>query len=553
MKKLMTILLCLAMALCVVGCSKKNDSEPTNPVNGQVTQVGSILDFEKIGVFGMHVPSAQATDVKFYTINNQVAQMTFNYSGINYVFRGSKILGVGSILGIDSAPKMQTSDVYEGINYQAIEYPEGLAVVWVKDMTTYSIFAEGATVDDSYAIAHVAQLCAGLSVEEEEKDNLVELPEITKDTTKDEMMKFFDDNGFKSVNYKYQNSDSVKLNHIIGLSKAGKVNPIDPIECVVSAGPDEPAKPQIVNVPGNMLNYSETKFIEACKALGMGTSKNSTTYYSTTIMRGNIFCYPDGDFPVGTVIKYNLSRGPYTFDPDKYNGLTKAQAKDYVNELNNLNAHVELVLNDHETDNHPAGTIYKCNSEKNGIKTIVTCRLAKKPSAEYVDLPNYVGSYSNPCGGGNSCSLNQINYKIEYQETENPKGLVISQSVPAGKVLAGTGVTLVISKGEPYLYRVESGYYDGFRGNSFDQTVALLQEPKAFGGFSDVQYQTISDGDYPGCAVVKVEMYIRSVHGWTENYNEGYYPSDTPLIVTINIPLLGPGALPPESDGSSAE
>ncbi len=58
MKKLMTILLCLAMALCVVGCSKNSNSEPTNPANGQATQVGSILDFEKIGVFGMHVPSA---------------------------------------------------------------------------------------------------------------------------------------------------------------------------------------------------------------------------------------------------------------------------------------------------------------------------------------------------------------------------------------------------------------------------------------------------------------------------------------------------------------
>ena len=535
MKKIITLLLCLTMALCLVGCNNNNnDPKPTNPVDGQPKEVGSLIDFEKIGVTGMHVPSAEATNVKLYTINDQVAQMTFDYSGNSYVFRGSKVLGMGSILGIDSTPTMQSSDTYEGLNYTSFAYPEGLAVVWIKDLVTYSLFGQGMGTNDNFAFAHTMALCSGLKVEEEEVDDSIELPEISSETTKDEIVKFFTENGFKSVEYVYEHSSSVKENHVIGLSRAGKVHPSDSITCTISTGPDEPAKPQIVKVPDNMLNYTEEKFIAACKELGMGTSKNSTTYYSTTITRGRIFAYPDGDFPVGTIIKYNLSRGAYVFDEDKYNGLTKAQAKDYVAELNNLNAHVELVMNEKETENHPAGTIYKCGSEKDGIKTIVTCRLAKKPTTQYVELPNFVGSYNNPCGGSNACSINQINYKISFVENENPAGFVISQSVPAGSVVAGTGVTLTISSGQPYLYRVESGYYARFQGVNFDETVALLQNPQALGRFSNVQYQTISDGSYSQGEVVKIERYITSVHGWDENYPAGNYPSDTALVVTIN-------------------
>lgn len=535
MKKFFNVLLCVVMALCVVGCSKNNNSgEPVNPVNGQTKEVESLMDFEKIGVTGMHVPSQEATDVKFYIINNQVAQMNFNYSGLAYNFRGSKIVGVGAILGLDSVPTMSSSDMYQGISYSYFAYPEGLAVVWVKDLITYSLFAPGATVDDNYTVGHTALLCAGINTEEEEKDQLVELPVITKDTTKADIMKFFDDNGFKSVDYVYQNSASVEAEHVIGLSKSGKVNPIDNIVCTISAGPEAPAAPQIVRVPDNMLNYSEDKFIQALKDLGMGVSKNSATFYSTTIAKGNIFAYQDGDFPVGSVIRYNLSRGRYAFDPDMYNGKTKQEAKDYVASLNNLNAHVELVMNERETDNHPAGTVYKCQSDKDGIKTIVTCKLAKKPTTQYVNLPNYVGTYNNPCGGGNACSINQINYSIKYQENENPAGFVLSQSVQAGQVPAGTGVTLTLSTGQPYLYRVESGYYNRFTGNSFDQTVANLQSGSAFGRFTNVQYQTESDGTYPDASVIRIEVYFTSYHGWNPDYPEGNYPSDTAIIVTIN-------------------
>ena len=38
--------------------------------------------------------------------------------------------------------------------------------------------------------------------------------------------------------------------------------------------------------------------------------------------------------------------------------------------------------------NYKAGTVYKCSGEKDGIKMIVSCRLATEPTDRKVDLPD---------------------------------------------------------------------------------------------------------------------------------------------------------------------
>lgn len=533
MKKLLVVLLSALMIFTLAGC-KKSGEEGRSAV-----QVDSAADFAKIGITGMDVPTDKGlSNIEYYILDGNIAEVYFINSGHQFLYRASKEAGAGSIVEIEKAPLMSFASSYDGISYTFNEYENGLVCVWIKDLVTYALLEESVSSDSNYEFARVIQIITGINFDEEEEvDKQIELPKIDSKTTKDFIMNWFEENEFKDVDYEYENSDTVEADHVISLSKEGKVYPTDEIVCKISTGPK---KPDIVRVPDNMLNYKEEDFLKALKDLGMGATKGSTKYYSTTIKNGNVFCYDDGNFPVGTIVKYNLSRGAYAFDSDDYNGRTKDNAIEYVKELNNLNAHVTLNLEDHETNNHTAGTIYKCSATKDGIKTIVSCRLAKTPSPTKVNLPNYVGTYNNPCGAAASCTLNQINYMIEYHEDkDHPAGYISAQTVNPGPVDPGTCVKLIVSSSEIYLYRVEDSYYDKFAGNWAEETIEALNAGD-LGKFNDIRYETRTDGSMPNATVLEIQIFDDATQSWTSNYPRGYYSKYTKVKVIVNdIRLLG--------------
>lgn len=527
MKKIFKSVLVVFMLTSL--CSCKNNEVIDEPVVNPIKEVTSVADFEEIGVTGMKpITNKDVDEVNYYIVNGQIAEIQFFTGDNKYVYRGSRDLGAGAITGIYSAPITALSTTIDGISFNYASYNEGLCAIWIKDMITYSLFAEGITEDGNYEFARILELLTDVDLEIEDE---VELPQINEKTTKDYIVEWFNDNGFKDVDYEYENSDTVFEGYVIRLSKEGKVYPSDEIICTISAGKE---KPEIVNVPDNMLNYSEEEFINACSDLGIGTSRGSTKYYSTTIKEGNIFSYDDGNFPVGTIIKYHLSKGAYAFDADEYNGLTEKEVNEYVDSLNKLNAHVSISLEKHETLNHEAGKVYKCNGIKDGIKTNVSCRLAIKPEDKRVELPNYVGTYNNPCGTGNACSVNEINYSIEYLEDGNPAGYISNQSVAPGKVEPGTEVKLSISTAMPYIYRIESGYYDKFKGNWYDQTEEALMQDTAFGKFKYVTFETITDINLPNGGIVDIQIFDETTNLWINDYEAGNYPSSTKVKIILN-------------------
>ena len=538
MKKILTILLSVMMLISLAACKNK-DNGIINPVTNPMKEVDSPAAFAELGITDMEFPGDEhISDVKYYIVNKQIAEIDFVNSGHNYRYRASRDLGAGSITGIFSTPTTAISSTIEGVSYNLAAYPEGLSAIWIKGMVTYSLFAEGLTEDSNYEFFRIIELITGIQTEEEQEEATVELPQINEKTTKDYIVLWFEDNGFKDVDYVYESSDTVPEDYVISLSKEGKVHPTDEIICKISTGP---AKPEIVKVPDNMLNDTEDDFLEALTSLGMGAKKGTTTYYSTTIKKGNVFCYEDGNFPVGTIIKYNLSRGMYVFDAEEFDGLTKDQAEEYVETLNNLNAHVTLNLEKHETENHEAGKIYKCVGDKDGIKTNVSCRLAVKPTDKRVELPNYVGTYNNPCGTASTCTVNQINYMIELHEDGNPAGYISAQTVPAGKVDPGTCVKLIVSSSMVHLYRVESGYYSKFEGNWYDETEeALMTSDAGLKKFQSVQFETITDVNLPNGSVVEIQIFDEDSNMWNPDYKDGNYSKYTRVKVILNdIRLMG--------------
>lgn len=520
MKKLLTVLLMVLMLVSITACGSSSNTKEVNSTN----------DFYNIGITTMETPNDFAiSDIKYYVVDKNIAEITFMNSGHKYSYRGSKEVGVGGIHGIEVEPIGKMSSVFNDVSYTLAAYPNGLLAVWIKDMITYSLFGEGLTVDNNYEFFRVIQVITGANVTEEP----VTLPTIDNKTTKDYIMKWFEDNEFKDVDYEYENSDTVAEDVVIRLSKKGEAYPSDEIVCVISTGPK---KPDIVTVPEDLINKTEADFIDALKKLGLGSTRSSTTYYSTTIKKGNVFEYDDGSFPAGTIIKYNLSRGPYEFDADEFNNKTKAEAQDLVAYLNKLNAHVELKLKEHVADKHKIGTVYKCSSEKDGIKTIVSCTLAIEETDRKVDLPNYVGGYNNPCGAKDACTVNEINYKIEYHDDGNPTGYISAQTVPAGKVEPGTCVKLIVSSPMVYLYRLESGAYNKLEGGSYEDTSEALKSPDFFGRFGrfNVDYMAAYNDAQPDGAILEIAIYDNALGRWNANYIEGNYSTDTPVRITIN-------------------
>lgn len=520
MKKLLTVLLMVLMLVSITACGSSSNTKEVNSTN----------DFYNIGITTMETPNDfTISNIQYYVINKNIAEITFVNSGHKYSYRASKEAGVAGINEFESEPIEKMSSVFNEVSYSLAAYPEGLYAVWIKDMVTYSLFGEGLSIDNNYEFFRMIQVITGANVTEEP----VTLPVIDNKTTKDFIMKWFEENGFVDVDYVYENSETVPEDVVIALSLEGKAYPSDEIICTISTGPK---KPDIVTVPDNMINFTEGDFIDALKKLGMGSTRSSTTYYSTTIKKNNIFSYDDGSFPVGTIIKYNLSRGAYEFDADEFNDKTKAEAQDHADYLNKLNAHVELKLEEHETNNHKAGIVYKCSGTKDGIKTIVGCRLAVAPKDTRVDLPNYVGSYNNPCGGKDACTVNQINYMIEFHDDGNPTGYISAQTVPAGKVEPGTCVKLIVSSPMVYLYRLESGAYNKLEGGSYEDTSEALKSPDYFGRFGrfNVDYMAAYNDAQPDGAILEIAIYDNALGRWNANYTEGNYSTDTPVRITIN-------------------
>ena len=520
MKKLLTLLLSLLMFITLAACGGQKTKE-----------VSSTAEFSSIGITTMKIPGEVISNIKYYIVDNKIAEIDFTNSGHDYVYRGSKECGPSAILDIDSVPTMTVSSTFDGISYTLSAYPEGLAAIWIDNMTTYSLFGKNLTVSSNYEFYRILELITDEDIIEQQ----VDLPEISAKTTKDYIVEWFKDNGFKDVEYVYENSDTVEEDHVIKLSKEGKAYPSDGIVCTISTGPK---KPEIVKVADNMIGYTEADFVDELKKLGMGYTKGSTTYYSTTIKKGNVFDYDDGSFPVGTVIKYHLSRGAYEFDSDDFNTLTKAKAEELVDDLNKLNAHVELELEKHETSNHDAGTIYKCNGTRDGFKTIVSCRLAVSPTPDTrVTLPNYVGTYNNPCGSQSACTVNQINYMIEYHNDGNPEGYISAQTVAAGKVEPGTNVKLIVSGAKAYIGRVENGYYSKAEGSNYVETSESLKGPSFFGQFDkwNIEYENTFNDARPDGAIVEIDVYDENENRWNANYIEGYYSTvNTKVRVIIN-------------------
>lgn len=260
--------------------------------------------------------------------------------------------------------------------------------------------------------------------------------------SKSEAEKWCKDNGLK-VSFGYKESTKVKENYVVSTDpKAGTmVGEQDEIKIYLSKNKD------MVKVEGNLLNKTEKDFIKLIEDLGLKVKKEDKTYFSTTISKGNIFSYDDGEFKKGDTIKYALSEGAFSFKADDFNNKAKADVNTLVKDLNDRNAHITIKFTEVDSTKYKNGTTFDCNGSKSGINWTISCSVAKNSSTvDTISVPNHVGK-PNPCGGKNSCQVGGVSYSVEYRyDSKVLKGNVISQD-KSGTQPKDTVVKLVVSNG----------------------------------------------------------------------------------------------------------
>lgn len=292
---------------------------------------------------------------------------------------------------------------------------------------------------------------------------------------------------------------------------------------------------ETVNVGDDLLNMSESAFVEHIKSLGLNASKSNTTYFSTTIASGNIYSYEDGDFPIGDTITYSLSIGKYSFNADEFNNKSKSSANTLVQNLNARNAHVSIKFNNVETSDYSENTVYGCTASASGINTNITCNVAitsassgsdgnDKPSVETVNVPNYVGQAS-PCGNDSSCTIDSINYSVSYDYSDTyDSGIVISQSA-SGVVNQGTKISLVVSQGIETAY---IGDKDLYNGGDYESSLASINRNLSVFNLTIENHNIQNDEDYSDGQIISI-----IVGNLGEAYTPGEYPVSTSVLVTI--------------------
>lgn len=152
-------------------------------------------------------------------------------------------------------------------------------------------------------------------------------------------------------------------------------------------------------LPTNLLGYKEEDFIAKAKELGFtNLEKDSSGYYSTINAKGTIAYYdPDGELDKNTKIIYKISLGNYEFNASEYNGKTKADVQNYINQLNLLNAHVTLNTNDVLSNEYQSGILFDCSAKKDGINTTVNCNnsvFAEEKTATILSADKLISYYS---------------------------------------------------------------------------------------------------------------------------------------------------------------
>lgn len=143
------------------------------------------------------------------------------------------------------------------------------------------------------------------------------------------------------------------------------------ISCKVYSS-DNSAK-ALIPTNNQYLGKDPQTYIDACKKLGFTNFKKlDTTYFSTTLKKDTLYSYDDGELSLGKTLEYALSAGPYSFNANDFNGLTKDEASKKASDLKARNARINgdlitISFTKGTSSSVGTGKVFDCTANKNNI------------------------------------------------------------------------------------------------------------------------------------------------------------------------------------------
>lgn len=143
------------------------------------------------------------------------------------------------------------------------------------------------------------------------------------------------------------------------------------ISCKVYSS-DNSAK-ALIPTNNQYLGKDPQTYIDACKKLGFTNFKKlDTTYFSTTLKKDTLYSYDDGELSLSKTLEYALSAGPYSFNANDFNGLTKDEASKKASDLKARNARINgdlitISFTKGTSSSVGTGKVFDCTANKNNI------------------------------------------------------------------------------------------------------------------------------------------------------------------------------------------
>lgn len=142
---LVSLILVSLTALLFTGCTpaaEKRDEPKTELPNPMVEQASLAAIKDAIG-FTFETLPASITDVKYFTISDNVAQADFTLNGVSYTVRKGDVM-IDNIAGVYTEFKSgETKANLAGVAVIYQTNPDGMGLAtWKTDKYTYSVYCE---------------------------------------------------------------------------------------------------------------------------------------------------------------------------------------------------------------------------------------------------------------------------------------------------------------------------------------------------------------------------------------------------------------------------
>lgn len=369
----------------------------------------------------------------------------------------------------------------------------------------------------------------------------IDVLKIDKNTTKEDVEKWANDNALKNITYIEEESDKVEKNFVISIQPEKIINTDTEVKVYISTGKKETVNEEIVVNSGTYTNIAQSEFKNKVKELGLTPSHSSSRdEYSSNVEKGYIIWHGSGVYYKNEEIHYGLSLGPSNdeiiVEPGDYKGISFDDFKKKVEELGLVAKHNTNREDDYSDDIkenyilwHGSGTY-----EKGETITYTLSKGKKSSDVITIESGDYVG-----------LSFDEFKKKVEALGlvTKHNESRVDTYSSSVGKdciLWHGSGT---YEKGEAITYQLSLGSNNGVieisRGQYVGKTLAEFESiAKSLGltiahseTFTDDYSDTIPKGyiDWHGYGeYVKGEEFHYTLSLGKENNN------DTPVTPTPN-------------------